>query len=138
VAFLDHVPKRRAIVRVLGHGFAEVPALTGPVIDDKCEVVCCDGASNCGPAFLDGLDRCTGGSVLEDDTEVGEGCVDFEEVGEELDFSVEDVDVGGGVGGNFAVEVKDHAGLFHCGEDGVVGFVGFDASVRVGCDAAGV
>jgi hypothetical protein len=60
------------------------------------------------------------------------------EGGEEGAFGVEDGDVFAVVRGTFAVEVEDHPGGFHGGEDGVEGFVGEDAGGGVGCYACWV
>ena len=81
------------IIRIFRHRLAEIPRLARPIVDDQREVVRGDRGSDSGAAGLDGFDGGTCRRVLEDDAEVGELCVDFEEVREEAGFGIKDVGV---------------------------------------------
>ena len=63
-------------------------------------------------------------------------------MGQERGLGVENADVGGRVGRDFAVKVEDHVLLLHGFENGVVGFIGLDTAIgvrghapRIGLDA---
>lgn len=53
-------------------------------------------------------------------------------------LGVEYAGVSRGVRGDFAMEVENKVFLFHRGKDGVVGFIGFDSTVRVGGNSSWV
>jgi len=92
-----------------------------------------DSADDGRAQFRDGGECRRGAAVLEDDAQVRERGVQGDEGGEEGGLCVEDGDgfcgrggrgrVGGWRGGDFAVQVEDHVGFLHGGENGVEGLV---------------
>ena len=136
--FSDDGLERGAIVWVFGYRFAEVPGLPGPVVDGEREMVRGDGARDGVAEALDALDGGARRRVLEDDAQAREARVERAEVREERGLGVEHAGVRRGGRGHLAVEVEDHAGLLHRGEDGVVRLVRLDPALRVGGYAARV
>lgn len=68
-------------------------ALAGPVIDDQLQVVDSDGAADSVAQGLDHVNGGLGGSVLENDLELGEGQVNILQVSQEFFFRVHDANV---------------------------------------------
>ena len=93
-----------------------------------------DRACNSRPEALDALHGSARRRMLKDDAEPRELRVEFSKVRKEGRLGIQDADIGSHGGGDLAVQIKDHADLFHGGEDGIVGFVRFDAALGVSCD----
>ena len=91
--FTNDLPECLPVIWVLGHGLAEIPTLTRPIVYNQSQMVSSDAATDGRSTFLHSFDSCASGSVLEDDAEFREGFVDLEEVGEEGGLGIEDVDV---------------------------------------------
>ena len=82
--FFDHIAKSSSVAGVLGHGLAKVVALASPVIDNKLQVMYCDGTTNSIPQRLDHVDCSLSSSMLQDDLELGECQMNVLEVAQEL------------------------------------------------------
>lgn len=91
--FFDNILKRLSVRRILCDGLAEIPRLACPVVDSQRKMVGGDGAGNCGSAFFHSFDGCCCCRVFQHDAQTREGCVDLEEVGNEIVLCVQDVDV---------------------------------------------
>jgi hypothetical protein len=91
--FFDNTLKRLPVRRILRDGLAEVPRLACPVVDCQRQMMGGDGAGDCGSAFLYSFDGCCRRRVFQYDAQTREGCVDLEEVGNEIVLCVEDVDI---------------------------------------------
>lgn len=90
VPALDGVLKSLSILGLLGKRLAEVMWLRSNLVDSKIEVVSCDGAGDVGRKGSNSLDRSRGGSMLKNDTELGESGGEFAEVLQEVNLSVKD------------------------------------------------
>jgi hypothetical protein len=69
MALLNDLSQRFAVVIGLGYGFAEVPRLAGPIVDNKLKVMGRDSTANCLPARFHCFNGCPCRCVLEDNSE---------------------------------------------------------------------
>ena len=62
---LNDLSESLSIVGVLRDWFTKVPSLAGPIIDSQCNVMCCDGASDCWSTSLNCIHCGARGCVLK-------------------------------------------------------------------------
>lgn len=125
-----------AIIREFGHRLAKVEGIATPRINREVKVVCSDGGSNGGTAFLDGLNGGARGAVLQNDAELGEFLVQKLEGRQKLVLSVKHMDIM--ATGALTMQVKNKIVLLHGSKSRVEGLVAAHAMLRVGGDASRV
>lgn len=90
VPALDGVLEGLSILGLLSKRFAEVVGLGSDLIDCKIQMVSSDCTGDVGREGSNSLDRSRGGSMLKNDTKLGESGREFTEMFEEMNLSIED------------------------------------------------
>lgn len=90
VPALDGVLEGFSILGLLSKRLAKVVGLWSDLVDGKIEMVSSDTTGDVGREGSNSLDRSRGGSMLENDTKLGESGGEFTEMFEEVNFGIED------------------------------------------------
>ena len=128
--------KRITIGRGLGDRLAEAERITGPRVDDDGKVVGGDRTGDGGPALLDGLNGGGGGTVFQDDAEVGEPGVEIKQRGEESLLRRQHCHIA--LRRDLSMEVQHQPLALHLGKNGVELRIVDHARARVGGDTGGI